>query len=165
MLQHMPSIVASDNAWNSGSRQSVFRDSVISLSAGSFDRTADARDTRTMYSAAVLDHFKSPRNSGVLDGATATVEVVNPACGDMLELSARTAGGRIEEARFRTRGCVTSIACSSLLTELLQGKTLAEARGITPQQISDALGGLPPATFHGAQLACDALEALLAKLA
>lgn len=117
-----------------------------------------------MYSAAVLDHFKSPRNAGVLDGATATIEVVNPACGDMLELSARVEGGRIAEARFRTRGCVTSIACSSLLTELLQEKTPAEARGITPQQISDALGGLPPATFHGAQLACDALETLLAKL-
>jgi len=65
---------------------------------------------------------------------------------------------------FKTRGCVTSIACSSLLTELLIGRTLAEAGRITAEQISAALGELPPATFHGSQLAQDAVEALLAKL-
>jgi NifU-like protein involved in Fe-S cluster formation len=117
-----------------------------------------------MYSADVLDHFKSPRNAGDLLDATATVEVTNPACGDMCQLAARMENGRIAEARFKTRGCVTSIACSSILTELMQGKTLAELRSITPGQISHMLGGLPPATFHGSQLACDALEALLAKI-
>jgi nitrogen fixation protein NifU and related proteins len=117
-----------------------------------------------MYSAAVLDHFQNPRNAGTLDAATATVSVENPVCGDILELSVRVEAERIAEARFRTRGCVTALACSSLLTELLRGKTLAEARAITSEQISEALGGLPQATLHGAQLARDAVHALLAKL-
>ncbi len=117
-----------------------------------------------MYSAEVLDHFKNPRNVGELAGATATVEVTNPACGDIMQLGLRVENGRIAEARFKTRGCVTAIACGSLLTEMLRGKTLDEACRITYQQISDALGGLPPATVHGSQLACDALEALLAAL-
>jgi NifU-like protein involved in Fe-S cluster formation len=117
-----------------------------------------------MYSEAVLDHFQNPRNAGTLDAPTATVSVENPVCGDILELSARLEAGRIAEARFRTRGCVTALACSSLLTELLRGKTPAEARAITSEQISEALGGLPQATLHGAQLARDAVQALLAKL-
>jgi nitrogen fixation NifU-like protein len=117
-----------------------------------------------MYSEAVLDHFQNPRNVGTLDAATATISVENPVCGDILELSARLEAGRIAEVRFRTRGCVTALACSSLLTELLAGKTPAEARGITPEQLSEALGGLPQATFHAAQLARDAVQALAAKL-
>jgi nitrogen fixation protein NifU and related proteins len=117
-----------------------------------------------MYSAAVLDHFQNPRNAGTLDAATAIVSVENPVCGDILELSVRMEAGRIAEARFRTRGCVTAMACSSLLTELLRGKTPAELSGIKPEQISETLGGLPPATFHAAQLARDALQALVAKL-
>lgn len=117
-----------------------------------------------MYSEAVLDHFQNPRNAGTLDAATATVSVENPVCGDILELSVLMESGRIAEARFRTRGCVTALACSSLLTELLRGKTPAEARAITSEQISEALGGLPPVTLHGAQLARDAVQALLAKL-
>ncbi len=117
-----------------------------------------------MYSAAVLDHFKNPRNAGNLENATAMVEVTNPACGDIMQLAVRVENGRIAEARFKTRGCVTAIACGSLLTEMIQGKNLQEACAITYLQISYALGGLPPATMHGAQLACDALEAMLVKL-
>jgi NifU-like protein involved in Fe-S cluster formation len=117
-----------------------------------------------MYTAAVLDHSRNPRNSGDLPGATATVEVSNPVCGDELSLAVRVEAGRIAEARFRARGCPTAIACSSLLTELLLGKTPAEIRSITAAQISDALGGLPPATRHGSQLAEDALDALLDRL-
>jgi NifU-like protein involved in Fe-S cluster formation len=117
-----------------------------------------------MYSEAVLDHFQNPRNAGTLDTATATVSVENPVCGDILELSACLDHGRITDTRFRTRGCVTAMACSSLLTELLRGKTPAEAGGITPEQMSEALGGLPPATFHAAQLARDAAQALAVKL-
>jgi NifU-like protein involved in Fe-S cluster formation len=117
-----------------------------------------------MYTEAVLDHFQNPRNAGTLDAATATVSVENPVCGDILELSVRVEVGHITEARFRTRGCVTALACSSLLTELLRGKTPAEARAITSEQISEALGGLPQATLHGAQLARDAVQALLAKI-
>jgi NifU-like protein involved in Fe-S cluster formation len=115
-----------------------------------------------MYSEAVLDHFQNPRNAGTLDAPTATISVENPVCGDILELSVRVESGRISEARFRTRGCVTALACSSLLTELLRGKTLEEVRAITSEQISAALGGLPLATFHGAQLAREAVQALLA---
>jgi nitrogen fixation NifU-like protein len=127
------------------------------------DVCAGSRDTPSMYSEAVLDHFQNPRNAGTLDAATATVSVENPVCGDILELSVRMEAGRIAEARFRTRGCVTALACSSLLTELLRGKTMAEARKITSEQISEALGGLPQATSHGAQLAYDAVQAVLAK--
>ena len=118
-----------------------------------------------MFSEAVLDHFRNPRNAGELPGATATVEVSNPVCGDILKLAARVAGGRIEEIRFLCRGCTTSIACASLLTEQLRDRGLPEARNITANSLSEALGGLPTATFHGAQLAADALAALLQKVA
>ena len=117
-----------------------------------------------MYSPEVQDHYKHPRNQGDLPGATAQVEVTNPVCGDTLDLAVRMDNGRIAAARFRTRGCPPSIACSSLLTELLLGKTLAEVREITAEQISEALGVLPPATRHASQLAEDALDALLDKL-
>jgi nitrogen fixation NifU-like protein len=116
-----------------------------------------------MFSEAVLDHFRNPRNAGELPGATITVEVSNPVCGDVLKLSARIEQERILEARFLCRGCTTSIACASLLTEKISGQSIAEARGLTPEALSQALGGLPPATFHGALLAIDALEVLLAR--
>ena len=117
-----------------------------------------------MFSEAVLDHFRNPRNAGELPDATATVEVSNPVCGDILKLSARIVDGQIAEARFLCRGCTTAIACASFLTEELRGRTPAEARGITAEFLSHSLGGLPPATFHGAQLASDAVTALLKKL-
>ena len=117
-----------------------------------------------MYGPQVLEHFKNPRNAGELPDATSVVEVTNPVCGDILQLAVRVENGRIAEARFKTRGCVTSIACSSLLTEMIRGKSLEELPGITPAQISDALGGLPPTTYHGSQLACDALQAVLSSL-
>lgn len=117
-----------------------------------------------MYSAALLDHSKHPRNQGELPEATAKVEVSNPVCGDTLELAVRVENGRIAAARFRTRGCPPAIACSSLLTEMLVGKSLAEVREITAEQIAAALGGLPPATRHSSQLAEDALDALLERL-
>jgi nitrogen fixation NifU-like protein len=117
-----------------------------------------------MFSEAVLDHFRNPRNAGELADATATVEVSNPVCGDILKLAARVAEGRIVEARFLCRGCTTSIACASLLTEELRGRVLGEARGVTAESLSRTLGGLPAATFHGAQLAADAASALFQKL-
>jgi nitrogen fixation NifU-like protein len=118
-----------------------------------------------MFSEAVLDHFRNPRNVGELSGATATVEVSNPVCGDILKLSARIVDGLIAEARFLCRGCTTSIACASLLTEELRGRTPKQAGEITPESLSQSLGGLPPATFHGAQLAADAVRALIQSLA
>ena len=117
-----------------------------------------------MFNDTLLDHFKNPRNAGDLPDASATVEVTNPVCGDVLRLSARVEAGRIAEARFKTQGCVAAIAASSVLTELLVGKTARELKTITPEGISAALGGLPPATFHAAQLCEDAVKALAAKL-
>jgi NifU-like protein involved in Fe-S cluster formation len=117
-----------------------------------------------MFSKAVLDHFRNPRNAGDLAGATAIVEVSNPACGDVLRLAASVENGRILETRFLCRGCTTSIACASFLTEQVSGRTLAEAQSLTQNTLSEALGGLPAATLHGAQLATEALAALLSKL-
>jgi nitrogen fixation protein NifU and related proteins len=118
-----------------------------------------------MFSDAVLDHFQNPRNAGELDGADAKVEVSNPVCGDVLQLAVRMEGERIAEARFLCRGCTTSIACASLLTEQLRHRTLAEARALTAQSLSQSLGGLPPATFHGAELAADAVGTMLRNIA
>ena len=117
-----------------------------------------------MYSPQVLDHFQNPRNVGELENASATVEVTNPACGDILRLSARVENGCITAVRFKTKGCVTAIACGSLLTELMHGRGLNDLAAVSHHEISQALGGLPPATVHGSQLAADALRALLAKL-
>jgi nitrogen fixation NifU-like protein len=117
-----------------------------------------------MLSEQVLDHFRNPRNAGELADATAKVQVSNPVCADVLQLAARVEDGRIAEARFLCRGCTTAIACASFLTSQIQGKAIADARDVTAHQISDSLGGLPPATYHGAQLAEDALGELLEKL-
>ncbi len=117
-----------------------------------------------MYSAQVLDHFEHPRNAGEVPSADASVQVENPACGDVLRLSAKVVGGRISEIRFRAKGCVPSMACASLLTELVQGRTLAEARRLQREQLVAAAGSLPPASLHASHLAMDALSALLKKL-
>lgn len=109
----------------------------------------------------ILEHFHNPHNAGTLLDATSSVEVTNPVCGDVLRLSIRLENSRIAEARFKTQGCVASIAASSVLTDLLTARTLDEVRVIDAQKISAALDGLPPATFHAAQLAADALAALL----
>lgn len=120
-----------------------------------------------MLSDAVLDHFQSPRNAGKLPDATASVDVTNPVCGDILSLSARVEPetNRIAEARFLCQGCTTAIACASLLTVELKNKTISEATHIiNAEYLSKQLGGLPPATLHAAQLAAEALTQLLAKL-
>lgn len=117
-----------------------------------------------MYSPQVLDHFERPRNAGELDRPTAVVEVTNPVCGDILKLAARVENGRVVAVRFKLMGCVTAVACGSLLTECMQDRPVEELETITYQNLSEALGGLPPATLHGAQLAQDALHALLIEL-
>src|SRR5215475_7160676 len=111
----------------------------------------------------VLEHFKNPRNSGQLESATHRAEVTNPVCGDVLQLAARIEDGRIIEARFLCRGCTTAIASASVLCERATGMKTEEARWITGEWISEALGGLPSETKHGAQLAADAMKALLKK--
>jgi nitrogen fixation protein NifU and related proteins len=114
-----------------------------------------------MFSPTLLDHFQSPRNAGELPNPTAKIEVTNPVCGDVLQLSAILEHGRIAAVRFLCRGCTASIACASLLTELIQGRELHELNDITADSLSSALGGLPPASAHAAHLAYDALRALL----
>jgi nitrogen fixation NifU-like protein len=117
-----------------------------------------------MFNQTVLKHFENPHNAGDLPAASATVEVSNPVCGDVLRLAVHLESSRIAVARFKTQGCVAAIAAGSVLTDLLTGKTPAEAREITPEEISEALGGLPPASFHAAQLCTDAVAALTRKL-
>jgi nitrogen fixation protein NifU and related proteins len=117
----------------------------------------------SLFNETVLDHFRNPRNAGNLDGAV-VVQVTNPVCGDVMRLSARLENGSITAARFKVQGCVAAIACGSALTEWLMGKSPLEARAITPQAISDVLGGLPPSTLHAAQLCADAVAALVPKL-
>jgi nitrogen fixation NifU-like protein len=118
----------------------------------------------TMYSAQLLDHFQNPRNAGELPDADATAEIENPACGDVLRLSLKSTEGRITEARFKARGCVAAIACGSALTELVVGKTPNEAGDLRREDVIAALGGLPQASTHAAQLALDALSAALSRL-
>ncbi len=80
-----------------------------------------------MYSPQVLDHFEHPRNAGELTNADARVRVENPVCGDILELAILVVGGRIDAVRFLAKGCVPAMACGSLITEMISGKTIEEA--------------------------------------
>jgi len=114
-----------------------------------------------MFSATLLDHFEHPRNAGDLPAANAKVEVSNPVCGDILQLAAIFENGVIREVRFLCRGCTASIACASLLTESIRGRQPKELASVSPNSLATELGGLPPASFHAAQLAHDALQALL----
>lgn len=117
-----------------------------------------------MYSETVLDHFQHPRNVGDLPNCDAKVEVQNPACGDILHLAARIENGRLVEVRFRARGCTASIAAGSAVTELLTGRTLAEAQALQREEVVQALGGLPNESMHASYLAVDAAKALLKQL-
>jgi nitrogen fixation protein NifU and related proteins len=114
-----------------------------------------------MYSAQLLDHFQNPRNPGDISEANATAEIENPACGDVLRLTMRMKDERITEIRFKAKGCVAAMACASALTELVTGKTLQEARTLDRENVIAAVGGLPQASTHAAQLALDALEKIL----
>jgi len=114
-----------------------------------------------MYSAQVMDHFQRPRNAGTLENATAQVELTNPVCGDVLRLAVRVEGGRVAAARFKASGCVPAIACGSWLVEWLEGRGVAELASLSDKQVAESLGGLPPASRHAAQLAVDALRALM----
>jgi nitrogen fixation NifU-like protein len=117
-----------------------------------------------MYSREVLDHFEHPRNAGVVADPDTAVQIENPACGDILKLTLKLTGGQIGEIRFQAKGCVASMACASALTELVRGKTPEEARALEKEALLGAVGGLPPASKHAAQLALDALGAALDRL-
>ena len=107
----------------------------------------------------VLDHFFNPRNVGDLPDADGVGEVGAVACGDVMRISIKVRDGRIAEARFRTFGCGTSIATSSITTELIRGRTVEEAQRLSNAEVSAALGGLPPAKCHCPILAEEAVKA------
>ena len=113
------------------------------------------------YGPTVLDHFQNPRNSGVMQNPDLVGEAGNPVCGDRMRLYLRLAHGRVTEVRFQTFGCSVAIAASSMLTELVQGRTLAELAGITNDDIVEALGGLPEAKAKCSVLAEEALRSAL----
>ena len=114
-----------------------------------------------MYSPQLLDHFQNPRNAGDLSDADATVELENPVCGDVVRLSLKVIQGQIAEIKFKAKGCVPAIACASALTEMALNKTPEQARSLTREALTDAVGGLPQASNHAAQLALDALSSAL----
>jgi nitrogen fixation protein NifU and related proteins len=118
-----------------------------------------------MLNEKILEHFRNPHNAGNVAEPSAVAEVTNPVCGDTMRLSIRVQDGRVAEARFKTQGCVASIAAGSALTDLLLDRTLGEVREITARRISEELGELPDATTHAAELALDALSAVLEKIA
>lgn len=118
-----------------------------------------------MYSPQLLDHFQNPRNAGELAAADAVAEISNPVCGDVIRLSLQIRGDRIAEICFKAKGCVPSMACGSALTELARGKTIGEARELKRGDLIAALGGVPPASSHAAQLALDALSSALDQIA
>ncbi len=117
-----------------------------------------------MYSAQLLDYFQNPRNPGDVPDADAMAEIENPACGDVLRLTLKIKSGRIAAIRFKAKGCVPSMACASALTELVTGQTLGETRALKRDALIAAVGGLPQASTHAAQLALDALQAALNQL-
>jgi len=116
-----------------------------------------------VYSREILDHFQNPRNAGEIDAPDAWVQLENPACGDVLKLSAKLEKGRIIDIRFRAKGCVPAMACGSAMTVLAKGKTVDEARSITKDDLARRVGGLLEASGHAAQLAVDTLKTLLGK--
>ncbi|MBZ5683177.1 MAG: iron-sulfur cluster assembly scaffold protein [Acidobacteriia bacterium] len=117
-----------------------------------------------MYSAPLLDHFQNPRNAGELADADAAAEIQNPVCGDVLRLTLNVRAGCISEVRFKAKGCVPAMACASALTELVAGKTLEQVRMLRREDVIDAVGGVPQASTHAAQLSMDVLSAALRQI-
>jgi nitrogen fixation NifU-like protein len=111
-----------------------------------------------MYSEKVMEHFQNPRNVGEIKDADGVGEIGNPVCGDIMKLYIKVSDNRITEAKFKTFGCGAAIATSSMVTELVKGKTLEEAEKISRDTVAEALGGLPPVKMHCSNLAADALQ-------
>jgi nitrogen fixation protein NifU and related proteins len=114
------------------------------------------------YNDTVIDHFQNPRNAGVLDDANAIGFTSNPVCGDAMRLMLRIEDDLIAEARFQTSGCPAAIATSSFTTEMITGKRIAEVEGLTREEISQAIGGLPASKVHCSVLASDCLKKAIA---
>ncbi|MDO8447008.1 MAG: Fe-S cluster assembly scaffold protein NifU [Deltaproteobacteria bacterium] len=112
-----------------------------------------------MYSEKVMDHFRNPRNMGEMENHDGVGKVGNPMCGDIMELYIRIENDIITDAKFMTFGCGAAIATSSMVTELVKGKSLEEALKISNATVAEALDGLPPVKMHCSVLAEDALKA------
>ncbi len=115
-----------------------------------------------MYSEKVLEHFRNPKNVGVIEDADGVGTVGNPVCGDLMTMYIKVKDDKIMDIKFQTFGCGAAIATSSMATELAIGKTIEEALQITKQTVAEALGGLPPQKMHCSNLAADALKRAIA---
>lgn len=111
-----------------------------------------------MYSEKVMDHFMNPRNVGEMPDADGVGMEGNPTCGDAMQLFIKVENDRIVDAKFRTFGCGAAIAVSSMITEMVKGKTLEEALTISKEAVAQELGGLPPQKMHCSNLGADALK-------
>ncbi|HVP26158.1 MAG TPA: Fe-S cluster assembly scaffold protein NifU [Candidatus Bathyarchaeia archaeon] len=114
-----------------------------------------------MYTEKVMEHFKNPRNMGEIPDADGIGTVGNPVCGDLMTIYIKVKDNRLEDIKFKTFGCGSAIATSSMITELAKGKTLEEGLKISRADVADSLGGLPPVKMHCSNLASDALHAAI----
>ncbi|MGX8795527.1 Fe-S cluster assembly scaffold protein NifU [Fusibacter sp. JL298sf-3] len=114
-----------------------------------------------MYTEKVMDHFMNPRNVGEIENADGVGEVGNVKCGDIMRIYIKVVDGVLEDVKFKTFGCGSAIAASSIATELIMGKSVEEALTLTNKQVVDALGGLPPVKVHCSVLAEQALKAAI----
>ncbi len=113
------------------------------------------------YSEKVMEHFRNPRNVGEMENPDGVGHVGNPVCGDIMELYIRVSDGVINDAKFKTFGCGAAIATSSMVTELVKGKTVKEALSLSNHAVAEALGGLPPIKMHCSVLAEEALKSAI----
>jgi nitrogen fixation NifU-like protein len=113
---------------------------------------------KEMYTKTVMDHFKNPRNVGVMEDADGVGELGNPLCGDMMTIYLKIEDERIKDIKFQTFGCGAAISVSSMLTEMAKGKTLDEAKKISNKDVAEALEGLPKNKLHCSNLGADALH-------
>jgi nitrogen fixation protein NifU and related proteins len=115
----------------------------------------------TQYSEKVMEHFKNPRNVGEIPDADGIGNVGNPVCGDIMRLYIKVEKGIIVDAKFKTFGCGAAIATSSMVTELVKGKTIEEALKVSNSAVAEALGGLPRIKMHCSVLAEEALKSAI----
>ena len=114
-----------------------------------------------LYSEKVMDHFRNPRNVGVIEDANAVGEVGNAKCGDIMKMYLKIEDDVVEDVKFETFGCGSAIASSSMATELIKGKPLSEAMRLTNQAVTEALDGLPAHKLHCSVLAEEAIQSAL----
>lgn len=117
--------------------------------------------TALPYSSIFKDHLANPRNAGDLADANAVAEATNPVCGDRMQLFLRVRDGRINAARFLAYGCATTLVCGSVLTEIIQGRTVQDALALNRRELVDEIGGLPSRKQHAAALAIETLRAAI----